>query len=276
MACHGLGPEPPHQQPDSPKDPVLEEDLEADWQPEREHPGQRRPLHDPRPERDQPGSEVPPTDSHGPGEHGPPADGGGPGSPGNAHRRESKVPEDENPVDPRVDQIGQEDDQQQGANCPDRLKRFPDYHESVERKDAWEESEHVLAGERHDLSGLPGPPHHRLDRRVAEHGRYGQAEGQQEASLEAAGNPLVIAGPVGLGNDRVEDRDAAHPERRYREKPDVGHRGSGQGRRGVATDHHGVDDPHGHQAHLEGGEGHGQVDHGTEVRPEGAQHRTGP
>ena len=132
--------------------------------------------------------------------------------------------EDEHPVEPGVDQVGDEDRRDDGAGSAERLQALPKDDEQEERQHARREADRVGRGERHHFRGLVGRAEDRPG--GEEDGDGGTASSAARMSPRCM--PRATAGLIvranRLGHHRIEHHQRAHAEDADPEEVEVAQR----------------------------------------------------
>ena len=193
----------------------------------------------------------------------PPADGGGPGGADRAHRRESELPVDQDPVEQDVGQVGEHNHDDDRTQPAERLQALAEHDEEKERQNARREAHAVGGGQRHHVRGLAEQRENRGSGCEQDRARDRQKKREDDAPLYATRHRGRVTRPEGLGHDRIEHHQRAHAEHGRHEEVEVaqGHRREPLGR--DMADHDGVDHAHAHDADLDEDDRQRQVQHGA-------------
>ncbi len=195
----------------------------------------------------------------------------GPGGAVGAERGQAEVPVDQRPVADRVDDVGGDEREHHRPHQADRLQIAP--RRGVDEQRQQRQPQHVEVAADHRDDG-------RVDAEAIEPGalqpqqageRHRGEQPEPQALPQPAPAGVVVAGAVGLRDDRVEAEQDAHAAGGQGEEQDAGEADAADGFRPERADHQRVDDAHRHPADL------GEDDRPGEApeRPELAPPRSG-
>ena len=203
-----------------------------------------------------------------PGEQ-PAAYGRGPGGAEHAHWGHRAAAVDEQPVEPPVHEIGDDDGDDDRRGPAQRLQALAEDDEEEERQDPGCEAPDVHRRERHDLGGLVGQSEHRAGQQKHRDRRHRQDERQEDSPLNAACDGGLVFRAHRLGDHGVEHHQRAHPEDADAEEVKVSEGDGGEADRGPAVAevayHHRVHYAHQHHPDLDDDDRHGEAQHGTQL-----------
>jgi hypothetical protein len=265
MGGHLGGAQPAHDDGHCGERPDLQLQLSAHRYAQAQHPAQRTGPEDFPAGGPQVGAEAWQRKDHQDPQHGPSADRG---RPARAHRpegRKAQVAEDQHPVQSDVHQVGQHDGDHDGPHQVHGLERLSEDDERQKGQDPGRGGVHVAGGHGDHVGRLPEQHHQRLHQEQRHQAQHGQHQGQDQTSLDGAGNGRMVPGAHRLGYHGVQGEQHAHAEDGHGEEVDVaeGHRGQSRGRH--ASYHQRVHHPHHHEANLDRHDGQGEPGQRSEL-----------
>ena len=179
--------------------------------------------------------------------------------------------EDEDPVEGGVHQVADDDRDHDRRGAVHGLEALPEHHEEEERQHAGRQA-HGVRGRRRDHVGrLARQQHERLGQEQQDGSGSREHEGDDDAALDSARHRGIVAGADGLGHDRVQHHQRAHPEYAETEEVEVAQRHRRQRHGGDVSDEDGVHHAHQHHPDLDEHDGRGQPQHGTQILPPGQE-----